>query len=828
MKFDAYKLPSVVNDYDVCIIGSGPAGLTVALELMHSGQRICVLESGGLNPGERENADLKDVESRGIVIRADSRERGLGGTSETWSGFMAPLDLADFEARPGLHEGWPISPPEIASHIDRKGHRFSIPPSDQFEFGDESLPLASLQGLHSKTFQVQLKPLRFRKAYEHAFLSPHLDLIYGATATKLLKTESDGAVTVEGVEVLDRAGNKHTVGAKTFVLAASAIESVRIALHSEIKDPHDQIGRNFMNHPKGNVAKIFFSAPISRDHPLFLTRGKKFGRYIGLRLPDEHQRKQGHLNAYLRLEPAYDFPDRPHADRLSSAFRRLKRERGEAGTGKRIQLAWNVVVELRGLPGVISKAVHRAKAKKQKFVTSAVVRCFTEMEPLPENRITLSEKKDRFGVPLPTVAHANSVLSVATVEALLSTLKESLATTGLGRVEKLPGELGTLLANDASHHLGGLRMGSDPKTSVVDQNLKFHNVENLYAAGGAVFPTGGSANPTMTVIALSIRLAEKLRQLSPSKRPAVQAPREESAGFLIVGAGRRVREDVVPTIENLPGSHVAGIYSTSKHALYGLNDVYEVAPLSELNEDAISGQKYLYVAVPPGQLKQVLELLTRFDCADKVLIVDTPAILETDLKALYSKFAKVVVAEDCAYLPWIPLLKNSYAPVERIEFNRSGFAYHAVALGRAIAANGGARPLIKSSRTRRDRTTVEFSNGISMAIVGQRDYRKGTMRFVAADDTVVASHPFLDTEVVIQPVVENGRCIAFRQGPNSVSLSDEEVILAGSFSSEDSIVSRMLDIKRVGLHRLLSELLDGGDAYTLSEGVSDAKAAKIH
>jgi choline dehydrogenase-like flavoprotein len=825
MKYDARSLPPEIGDYDLCIIGSGPAGFTVALELMHTGQRICLIEAGDQSVIDDETDDLKRVESRGIEIRPDSRRRILGGTSETWSGYMAPLDPLDMEARPGIHDGWPISATDIASHLDTKGYRYDIPHSSQFELSDDAVPLTKIDGLQSKTFQVQLQPLRFRKAFQHVFISPSVDLLFGAAVTRLISEDNgSGVATVHQAVFMDRDGDEHRVSAKAFVLAASAVESVRIALNSSIADPGDQIGRNFMNHPKGTIAKIYFPTPLPKDHPLFQTRGAKFGHYIGLRLPDERQKTEGLLNTYLRLEPSHDAREYPRAARLSKSFKALK----QAGSQDRFRLIWGMMAEAAGIPELLIRARDRAKRKKEKFVAVAAVRCFAEMEPLPESRITLSKDVDRFGIPIPVVTHANSVRSLKTVDALLAALEKGLSAAGAGRLERVSSDLKALLENDASHHLGGLRMGHDPATSVVDENLKFHLVENLYAAGGAVFPTGGSANPTLTVVVLSIRLAETIRRSVFKADKAIADAPKPGAAFVVIGAGRRVREDVVPAIEKLATAHVAAIYATSKRAVFGLDRAYDVEPLFTLSSESLRAVSHVYVAVPPKQLKSVLQRLTEFDCSRLTLVIDTPALETQELTVLYGKFAKVAVAEDSAYLPWIPLLKNDADPITRIEFDRSGFAYHAVALAKAVVANGGARPGILRSRRSKRRLNVEFSNGTSAVVNGARDYDRGTLRFHSAGGSVVGSHVDAGNEAVIQPLVEANRCVGFRKGAQSIMLTETESQLAGSFSPDDTIVSRMLDLKRVGLSRLLSDLVAGRKTYTLSEGVEDAVATPGH
>ncbi|WOS64777.1 GMC oxidoreductase [Sinorhizobium fredii] len=823
MKFAGTDLAYLNTDYDVCIVGSGPAGFTAALELKDSGLTVCILESGGEIPTPTVN-DLKVVESDGLRIREDSRERVLGGTSLTWSGFIAPLDAIDFEPRPGIHDGWPISRDEIQPYIDDFGYRYRIPSAEAFEYDRETVGenrrIPSLPSVDFKVFRTQTPPFRYGRTFRHTFLPENFDVFLGTTVVKLAWHYETAREVVDAAVVADASGRLHEVRAKTFVLAASAIESVRILLNSGgLGNAHDQVGRYFMNHPKGNVGSITFSKALAPSHELFERKCQNFNGYVGLRLKESIQREQGALNPYVRLEITRDEGDYPKAKELSKAFRSTLKSIGRRDFRSAGSSGISMVRRADGLGQIIARAAKRMRNRNTGLVKTARLRCFVEMEPTPDHRITLTGRRDRFGVPLPKVTHAISELALRSVERLISKIEEEFAQADFGRVSRAQGALADILSVDSSHHLGGARMGEDPRSSVVDPSLRVHSSDNLFIAGGAVFPTGGNANPTLTIIGLSIRLANFIKDRMG--RRVASAARPHGAGVLIIGAGRRVSEDIVPAVENLaPIAHIKGIYATKRNVVFGPNATHEVVPLAELSEVAIASSRLVYVAVPPSKLQSVLAKFLDYNCEHLSLVVETPAVDAKTVRGAYAHFGKVVVAEDSAYLPWLDLLTDQNKVI-RADFDRSGYRYHAVAIARALAGDSGKRPRIASTRGKRDDVEVCFDGGFAGRIRGPRDYDNGRITFQTLSGRTVSSHPG-DGHPQLRSLISGKLCVGFELDGEVVHLSEIESRLLGRFTERDTIVSRMLDIKRVGLYRLLQGVLADHPSYTLAEAVEDA------
>lgn len=536
-------------DYDVCIIGGGPAGLTVAGELARiaGGRRICVLESGGRSNTAFADG-LREVVASGIAIKEYSRERVLGGASSTWAGLSTPLDEIDFARRPWVPgSGWPISSEELLPFYARASARYGFPNPDAFLASSWTNVLGAgdfvpkWKGLRPKVFLAPVEPPRFASEHVAVFDSARADLFLDATVVRLEGDHESGAVRMAIAR--NSHGGTLRVAANVFVLAAGGIENPRLLLVSRyacdegLGNENDQVGRYLMNHPKGDCGRIVLDPPL-RELPAYF--GFLFGEisgFFGLRASEALQRSHEILNSYVRFRPMYDWS---HCDgveaalyylkRLKSAGRRFRRSRaGEvvplrdyAETGDETDLQNQrkklsdhlrlAALVWKGRADVLDYLRHRLSRRRIPLVRSIVVRNFMEMEPRTGNRVTLSQRADALGVAIPKVHHEPGSRDRRTMQILHERLRDELAAAGWGRMvsgidagaEPWPVDF------DASHHMGTTRMGSDPKASVVDANCRVHSCPNVYVAGSSVFPTGGHANPTYTLVALAIRLAEHL------------------------------------------------------------------------------------------------------------------------------------------------------------------------------------------------------------------------------------------------------------------------------------------------------------------------------
>ena len=552
--------------YDVCIVGSGPAGGTLARELAGSGLAVCVLESGKRKRSEHGDR-LRHVLSEGIRIKEYSRERCLGGASTTWAGLSAPLDDIDLGSRPWLrHSGWPLDAADLAPWYAQAAERYRF--GDASLYGPEGFAALKREGdlrpeweeLDEKVFLACAEPQNFGKEWTDTYAGEGVDLYLDATVVRL---ESAGEpLRATAVEVASSGGARAKLRARAFVLATGGIENARLLLCADgtqaagLGNGHDQLGRYLMNHPKNYRGILRLARPLEELPYYFGCMAHGFAGYAGLRLREERQRELGLLNSYVRFEPLFPWSDNDGVESLvllvkhsAFFFRRWKekqkdevvdlRDYSETGDDSDFQnqrksaLEWARValnVPLHA-PSVAQYAYYRLRKGVKPKVRRVRLRNFLEMEPDPDNRVRLSEERDPFGVRVPIVSHRCTELDKRSLVALHRALKQELPRTGFGELETdlddealLGAQTPWPIDQDASHHMGSTRMGASPSTAVVDPELRVHGVQNVWCAGASVFPTSGCANPTMTIVALSIRLARELERRLPELPALAQEP----------------------------------------------------------------------------------------------------------------------------------------------------------------------------------------------------------------------------------------------------------------------------------------------------------------
>ena len=506
MHIDARTLDDgSVIEGDICIVGAGAAGISMALEWKNSPHTVILLEGGGFNV-EADIQDLYAGESVGqrYYPLQSARLHFFGGTTGHWAGWSAPYDPQDFEQRDWVpHSGWPLSRKDLDPFYVRAGKLIELE-KDTFEtdayLGQDpdivKLPFDDAV-VWTKMWQFS-PPTRFGKKYREAIVgAENIHLYTYANACDIQTNESVSSVNQVEIRSLD--GKSHTVRARHFVLACGAMQNARLLLASNQQAPaglgndHDLVGRYFMEHLEVESARFVLPSPGPMKLytvDIFVTRSAG-----ELALTAAKQRELQVLNGTTALRLA-SFSDSPL---------RIDRYPEDAAETIRIFDYLESAVE----NGMIPPTDH-ATIKEYSLHTRL------EQAPNPNSRVMLSDEKDALGVPRLKLDWQLTALDKRSIRQLYETLGQEAGRQGLGRIQLQ----NWLLEDDPMwspylgggwHHMGTARMHEDPKQGVVDAACKIHGLSNLYVAGSAAFPTAGAANPTLTLIALTLRLSDYLK-----------------------------------------------------------------------------------------------------------------------------------------------------------------------------------------------------------------------------------------------------------------------------------------------------------------------------
>ncbi len=547
MLLDASEVPrDGTLECKVCIVGSGPAGVSIALSL--GDVDVVLLESGGRRL-ERATQDLY----RGSVADPGQhhplhlfRRRVLGGTSTVWGGRCVPLDDIDFENRDYVpHSGWPIAKVDLDPFYARANELCEAGP---FAYeADGHLPSGRAEMIEgfdgeevvSRRLERWSMPTDFGRRYLPALKrSGKVRLILHANCTGIQLDEHGRSVLHLNVSSL--AGHAFRVRARHYILAGGGLETTRLLLAS--RDVHGSgignhsglLGRFYMSHLVGatSVVRVSPGRTVLQDFERDAS-----GVYCRRRfwITGAAQRKHRVLNlvAYFHRpresDPAHrsgalsllhivkslrawardsDLTKGPSCLREDDFLAHLRNLALDAPGLVRISLLWlrGRVFARRKLPILLFPGSSAATAYTLKF--------WAEQSPDPSSVVTLGTERDPFGMPRLRVDWRFNEMDVRSVATAHRLIGDQLGRSGAGRLECYEPDVGNAIRNqiDASaHHMGTTRMARSRHEGVVDENCRVHGVENLYVASSSVFPTSGHANPTLTVIALALRLADHLR-----------------------------------------------------------------------------------------------------------------------------------------------------------------------------------------------------------------------------------------------------------------------------------------------------------------------------
>jgi len=528
--------------HDLCVVGAGPVGLALATECSRLGLRVLVLESGG-KVAEANVQSLSDADVVDPSIHDDMEiavARRLGGTSNLWGGRCLPYDPIDFEPREWVDARWPIRFPDIepyvagAVRLTRSGAPVYREPVPGLRLPDATFVCDALERWASKQQAQAVHAMAIRR-------DPKLDVRTHATLVGINFAENG---TVASIDLVDSGrGERVRANVCTLVIAAGGLESARILLAARRSSPqrfggeHGFLGRTYMGHLTGEIADVVFSSN-GIEHA-FGFRVDAHGSYVRRRMAPTADTQSRHRLLNIAFWPTVpSIADPKHGSAVLSLVylamsygflgrmvvaEAIRRKHVPVGSMRRWPHYANVFTGLPsalefGFALVLRRLLQQARLPGL-FVHNRANRYglyyHAEQAPRRDSRVTLSRNTDMLGVPMLSIDYRRSEQDADSVIRAHELLESWLSSGNLGRLEyRVPRNqrMAAVLAqvHDGTHQIGVTRMGTRRDLAVVDENLRSFDSPNLYVVSAGVLPTSGQANPTLTAVALALRLARHL------------------------------------------------------------------------------------------------------------------------------------------------------------------------------------------------------------------------------------------------------------------------------------------------------------------------------
>jgi choline dehydrogenase-like flavoprotein len=492
---------------DIAIIGGGVAGITIARTLANSRYNITLLESGSLEfDNNVQEMYAGEYQARDSFNLTSSRLRYFGGSSNHWAGNCMTLQDSDFKHRDWIpYSGWPIRKDDLSEYYRQAEKICEIGPSHLDVYNNRQLlPLPDITfdtAKFSHDVMQKSPPTRFGTRYrEDIIQAENIHCLLNANVTDI-QPDTNGK-TISRVQVTTLSGKQFNVVARHYILACGGIENARLLLHANrlhdnsLGNANDLIGRFYIDHPV-LFAGLLVTQPdpeimhFFREHPV--KNGKTMRGTIELTAQTQKQLKIA--NSSIVSVPVHWL-----SEQQAARFKKYIEPEQEQNTTDML------MNQLRSWLG----------KKKRYSIEHHLLVVRSEQSPNPDSRVTLQDEKDKLGIPRSRVEWKLTEFDRRTMEQTLNVFAQEAGRLGVGRVKNILGDepIWPDFIRGGPHHMGTTRMHDDPKQGVVDKNCRVHGLNNLYVAGSSVFTTSGCSMPTLTIVALALRLAEHLREIS--------------------------------------------------------------------------------------------------------------------------------------------------------------------------------------------------------------------------------------------------------------------------------------------------------------------------
>jgi choline dehydrogenase-like flavoprotein len=497
------------------------------MELKDSGLNIIVLESGDKNYNNDTQALYSGTCSSDIYHPLDiSRIRYFGGTTNVWAGSCVPLSPIDFRKREWVsHSGWPFDKAELDPYYEKANQYCELPEAryDLEYWASRAGVKSAIDSSNSvHTVVNQHSPTVFSAKYGDKLISAqNVRIVLNANLTQIIESQPIGEIKGFVFKVLG--GVQGVVQSRYYILATGGLEVSRILLSSNavsangIGNEFDMLGRFYMDHPVVKTAYVF---PHRASQQAFSHLSASVGQHhisTSLELTEQALRQQRLLNARLSLVPQSKYLV---SEGIESAHHLLRAFKDKGEVDSYLEHVANILADL----DMVAEAIARKKFDVELFDDARdfggyLVDAMIDQPPRSSNRITLSDEKDDLGMRKMHLIWELSDQDKANIIEVSKVLARYVAGSGKASIRTLVGEADETgrvfneLLNFGDHHMGGTRMSLSPRDGVVDENLRVHYRANLFVASSSVFPTGGHVPPTLTVVALAVRLAEHITKL---------------------------------------------------------------------------------------------------------------------------------------------------------------------------------------------------------------------------------------------------------------------------------------------------------------------------
>jgi choline dehydrogenase-like flavoprotein len=554
MFIDAETFDSGVTVHTgIVIVGAGPAGIVLALELAKAKYEVTLIEGGQFRFSEsiQKLNDASHFDPQFHAPMSDCTRRQVGGTSNIWGGRCLPYDPVDFDPRPYIpYSDWPVSYSELEKYF-QKTCDYCLCGSAEFNVnGIPNLKQKSIipglpdEEVLTSTLERWSLPTNFGKEYfQQLKANQHIKLIYGLNCIKIETSEQD-SYKVHHLLNKTMSGKVIYVAAQKYVLAGGALNTTRLLLASDQQHPNGignhsgLLGKFYMGHLSGDIATVRFTTPPQKtifgfdrdpDH-IYIRRRFSFTRdflhdkelpnivaWLGAPKFGDPSHKNGILSsAYVALNMPI------LKDRLTSTAMRNSAI-GEDNKGIFHAHIQNIIRDigktLTFLPGFGYERFIARRKVPALFVYSAAneypLHYHSEQVPNVNSHVSLSTEKDILGMRKLDIKLQFTQQDIDGIVKAHQYWDQHLRKHNCGYLKYLTDDPEARIwdqAGDGFHQVGTTRMSNTANDGVVDTNCKVHGFSNLFIASSSIFVTSGQANSTFMIIAFALRLAGYLKQ----------------------------------------------------------------------------------------------------------------------------------------------------------------------------------------------------------------------------------------------------------------------------------------------------------------------------